>query len=175
MFTKLMIAAAVIVAGVLVLAATRPDSLRVQRTATIAAPPEKIFPHIDDLHAWGAWSPWEKKDPGMQRTYSGAASGKGAVYAWNGNGEVGKGRMEIVEAVPPSRVTIQLDFESPFEGHNVARFLLEPSGTATKVTWTMEGPTRFIGKLVGLFLNMDRMIGDDFESGLASLKALAEK
>jgi len=175
MLTKILVVLLVVVAGFLAYASTRPDTLRVQRSATIKAPPDKIFPLITDLRRWSVWSPWEKKDPAMKRTFGGADSGQGAVYAWQGNSDVGEGRMEIVEATPPSKVAIQLDFIKPLEGHNVAEFTLKPKGDATDVTWVMYGPTPFIGKVLGVFMNMDAMIGSDFEAGLASLKAAAEK
>jgi uncharacterized protein YndB with AHSA1/START domain len=165
----------VIVAGVLILAATRPDTLHVERTVTIKAPPEKIFPYINDFHQWGSWSPYEKRDPAMKRTYSGAPSGKGAVYEWAGNSEVGSGRMEITDTSVPSKVAIKLDFITPFEGHNVAEFTMQPSGDSTNVTWMMHGPNRYLGKVIGVFLNMDSMIGSDFEAGLSNLKTLTEK
>jgi uncharacterized protein YndB with AHSA1/START domain len=153
----------------------QPDTFRVQRAAVINAPPEKIFPLIENFQAWGGWSPWENKDPAMKRSFSGPAAGKGAVYTWDGNREVGQGSMEIVEDVPPSKLVLNLDFIKPFEGHSVVTFTLAPQGEATNVTWTMEGPNQFIGKVMGLFCDMDAMIGKDFETGLAGLKALAEK
>ena len=167
--------AAVAVVAILIAASMRPDTFRVQRSAVIQAPPEKIFPLIEDFRAWGGWSPWEKKDPAMKRSFSGAASGKGAVYAWDGNSEVGQGSMEIVEDVPPSKLVLNLDFVKPFEGHNVVAFTLVPQGEATNVTWTMEGASPFISKVIGLFCDMDAMIGKEFETGLAGLKTLAEK
>jgi len=121
-----------LVAGLLAYAATKPGSLRVQRTASIKAAPEKIFTLINDFRSWGIWSPYEKKDPAMQRTLSGAASGQGAIYAWSGNGNVGQGRMEILESSPPSRIAIKLDFIKPFEGHNLAEFTFEPDGKVTR-------------------------------------------
>ena len=163
-----------LIVAVLGFAATRPNALRVQRTASIKAPPEKIFPLINDLHRWTAWSPYEKKDPALKRIHGGAADGKGAVYEWEGNKEVGKGRMEITETSPPSRVMINLDFVRPFEAHNVVEFTLEPRGDATDVTWTMHGPMPFVSKLMSVFINLDRMIGADFEAGLANLKAATE-
>jgi uncharacterized protein YndB with AHSA1/START domain len=169
------IAVVALVAAVLVFAATRPDTFRVERTATIKAPPEKIFPLITDLHRWDSWSPWEKMDPAMKRIYSGAASGKGAVYAWEGNSKVGEGRMEITESSPPSKVTIKLDFVKPIEGHNTAEFALEPKGDSTNVTWSMYGPSTYIAKVIGVFVSMDKMIGKEFETGLANMKAVAEK
>jgi hypothetical protein len=164
-----------LIAAVLAFAATRPDSFNVRRAASIKASPEKIFPLINDFRSWGAWSPYEKKDPGMKRSFSGPAAGKGAVYAWEGNQDVGEGRMEIAEAAAPSRVTLKLDFIKPFEAHNTVDFTLEPRGDATDVTWAMQGPAPFVSKLIGLFIDMDAMIGRDFEAGLASLKAIAEK
>jgi carbon monoxide dehydrogenase subunit G len=175
MLTKIALALVVLLVAVLVYAASRPDSLHVQRTASINAPPDRVFPLINDFHSWSSWSPYEHIDPAMKRAYSGAANGKGAVYEWTGNSEVGQGRMEITDVSNPSRVTIKLDFVKPLEGHNVAQFALVPQGTATNVTWTMDGPTPFIGKLIGVFINMDKMIGNQFETGLANLKIIAEK
>jgi uncharacterized protein YndB with AHSA1/START domain len=165
----------VAVAAVLVLAATKPDTFVVQRTASINAPPEKIFPLINDFDNWASWSPYEKKDPAMKRTRSGAASGRGSVYAWEGDKNVGKGRMEIAEASPPSRITLKLDFEKPFAAHNIVDFTLEPKGQTTSVTWAMHGPVPYLAKIVHVIFNMDRMVGQDFEAGLANLKALAER
>ena len=166
----------VLIAALLGFAATRPDIFRVQRATSIKAPPEKIFALINDFHSWGSWSPWEKMDPTMKRTHSGAANGKGAVYEWEGNNKVGKGRMEIMDTSPPSKVTIKLDFVKPFEGHNIAEFTLEAKGDSTNVTWAMYGPNPYIAKLIHMFFNMDNnMIGKDFETGLANLKTVAEK
>jgi hypothetical protein len=164
----------VAVAAVLVYAATKPNTFRVQRAASIKAPPEKIFALINDLRGWGAWSPYEKKDPAMKRTHSGAPYGKGAIYEWDGDRNVGKGRMEITDISAPSKIVIKLDFFSPFEAHNTATFTMEPKGDATNVTWAMDGPAPYIAKIVHVFINMDKMVGDDFETGLANLKALAE-
>ena len=164
-----------LVAAVLIFAATKPDAFRIERAASIKAPPEKIFPLINDFHLWVSWSPWENLDPALKRTYSGAANGKGAAYAWEGNSKVGAGRMEVMESVPPSKITIKLDFIKPFEGHNTAEFTLAPQGGTTTITWAMCGPSPYLSKLMGLVFNMDRMIGGQFEQGLASLKALAEK
>jgi hypothetical protein len=165
----------VLIAAVLLFAATRPDSFRVTRTTSIKAPPERIFPLINEFNRWSAWSPYEKKDPAMKRTFSGPAAGKGAVYAWEGNKDVGKGRLEIADASVPSRVVLNLDFSEPFEAHNVVDFTLEPKGDATQVTWAMRGPMPFLSKVITLFVDMDRMVGGDFETGLANLKAIAEQ
>ena len=174
MLINIAIAVVVLIAIVLVYAATKPDTFRVQRSTGIKAPPEKIFAVINDLHGWAAWSPYEKKDPAMKKTHSGAASGKGAVYAWDGNNQVGAGRMEIMESSPPTRISIKLDFLKPFEGHNTAEFTLAAEGDSTDVTWAMYGPSPYIAKLMGIFFSMDNMIGKDFEAGLANLKAVAE-
>jgi hypothetical protein len=164
----------VIVGALLAFAATRPDSLHVQRATIIKAPPEKIFPLINDFRRWSSWSPYETVDPAMKRTYSGASNGTGAVYEWEGNMQIGQGRMEITDASQPSSVTIKLDFFKPLEGHDIARFALVPAGGSTNVTWTMDGPSPYVGKLIGVFVNMDAMIGDQFDTGLAKLKAAAE-
>jgi len=163
------------VGGVLAFAATKPDIFQVRRTVAINAAPEKIFPYINDFKSWTAWSPYEKKDPAMQRTYGSATSGKGATYAWNGDKNVGSGSMEILDAPAPKRVTIKLDFSKPFEAHNTADFTLEPANGGTQVSWTMSGPTPFLGKILHVFIDMDKMVGRDFEAGLANLKTLAEK
>jgi uncharacterized protein YndB with AHSA1/START domain len=165
----------VLLAALLGFAATKPDTFRVERATSIKAPPEKIFPLINDLRSWGAWSPWEKLDPTMKRTYSGAANGLGAVYEWEGDGKVGAGRMEITESSPSSRVILKLDFLKPFEAHNVAEYTLEAKGDSTNITWAMHGPSPFVSKVMHVFFSMDRMVGKDFETGLANLKAIAEK
>jgi carbon monoxide dehydrogenase subunit G len=164
----------VLIAAVLVFAATKPDTFRVQRSANIKAPPEKIFSFINDLHSFGAWSPYEKLDPAMKRTYTGAPNGKGAVYEWESNSKAGKGRMEITNTSPPSQVTINLDFVKPFEAHNIVEFTLEAKGDSTNVTWAMHGPTPYMAKVMHVFFDMDSMVGKDFETGLANLKAVAE-
>jgi uncharacterized protein YndB with AHSA1/START domain len=163
------------IAAILVYAATKPDSFRVERSTAMNAPPEKIFPYIDGLKRWTAWSPYEGRDPAMKRAYSGAESGKGAVYEWDGNDNVGKGRMEIVDSTPPHRVVIKLDFLKPFEGHNMAELTVEPKDGQTIVTWAMYGPSPFMTKLIGTFMDMDDMIGRDFAAGLAKLKTVVEK
>ena len=165
----------IVIAGVLAYAATQPDTFRVQRSASIKAPPDKIFAMINDLKAWAAWSPYEKKDPAMKRTFGAITAGKGATYAWQGDGNVGEGRMEIVESAPPNKVMIKLDFLKPFEAHNTAEFTLEPKGGGTLVTWAIYGPSAYVTKVMGLFFNIDSMIGRDFEAGLADLKTAAEK
>jgi uncharacterized protein YndB with AHSA1/START domain len=166
---------AIAIAIILILAATKPDSFSIERTTIVNAPPQAIFPLIDDFHQWAAWSPYEHRDPAMKRGYSGAALGKGAVYTWDGDNKVGSGRMEILESSAPAKIVIKLDFFRPFEGHNTAEFTMLPQGDVTSVGWRMRGPLPFMGKIMHLFMNMDNMIGKDFESGLAGLKRLAEK
>src|SRR3982075_2341467 len=166
---------AIAIAILLILAATKPDTFSVRRATTVEAPPERIFPLINDFHQWGTWSPYETKDPAMKRTYSGTASGKGAVYAWQGNKNVGSGRMEILDSSVPSKIVIKLDFFAPFEGHNTAEFTMLPQGDVTNLTWRMHGPVPFIAKIMHVLMNIDRMVGKDFEVGLANLKRLTEK
>jgi uncharacterized protein YndB with AHSA1/START domain len=166
---------AIAIAAILVLAATKPNTLRVQRAIDIKAPAEKIFPLISDFHQWRSWSPYETKDPAMKRTYSGTDSGKGAAYAWDGNKNVGSGRMEILETSAPQKIVIKLDFFTPFEGHNTAEFTMLPQGNGTHVTWVIYGPANFMSRLIQVFMNLDNMIGKDFEAGLANLKKLTEK
>jgi hypothetical protein len=175
MLKKILIGIAVILAIILGMAAMKPDSFSVVRTATIKAPPEKIVVLINDFHNWGSWSPWEKLDPNMKRTFSGAPSGKGAIYNWEGNKEVGAGRMEITDQALPTKVVIKLDFLEPFQSSNVTEFTLAPQGDTTTVTWNMSGPMPFISKIMSVFMSMDAMIGKDFEKGLAQMKAVAEQ
>ncbi len=165
----------VLIAALLVVAAMKPDTFLVERKTSIQAPPEKIFPLINDFHNWTSWSPWEKLDPTMTRTYSGALAGPGAKYAWEGKGQVGAGRMEITGTTPPTQATIQLDFEKPFKASNTVEFTLVPQGDSTEVTWAMSGKSPFLSKVMQVFMSMDKMVGKDFESGLENLKAAAEK
>ena len=160
--------------AVLAYAASRPNTFRIERTIAIAAPPEKIFALINDFHNWAAWSPWEKLDPAMTRTYTGAASGKGAAYEWDSKSKAGKGRMLLTRSNASSLIMIQLDFLKPFEAHNIAEFSFVAQGAATQVTWAMYGPQALLAKIMSLVFSMDRMVGKDFETGLANLKRLAE-
>ena len=175
MLKKIAIVVVVAIAAFLAFAATKPDTFQVQRSTVIKAPPDKIFALIQDFHHWGVWSPYEKRDPDMKRTYGGPESGKGSMYAWEGNSKVGAGRMEILDATAPSKVTIKLDFIKPFEGHNTAEFTMIPQSDATNVTWAMYGPNPYIAKVMQSVFNMDEMIGKDFADGLANLKTAAEQ
>jgi hypothetical protein len=163
-----------IVVALVVFVQSRPDRFHVERSATIHAPSATIFPHIDDFHRWTAWSPWEKIDPQLQRSYDGPPSGVGAGYRWTGNSHVGEGSMRITESTPGRRVGIALEFIKPFKASNIATFTLTPDGAGTRVTWAMDGKYNFISKLISLFMSMDEMIGTEFEKGLATLKGIAE-
>jgi uncharacterized protein YndB with AHSA1/START domain len=166
---------AIAFASLLVAASFQPDVFHVQRSTTINAPAAKVFPLIDDFREWTKWSPYEKLDPAMKRTYGATTVGKGATYAWDGDGKAGAGRMEIVESTAPSKVGIALDFKRPLENRAKAMFTLEPRGDATLVTWTMDSPSPFLAKLMHVFFDTEKMVGDDFAQGLADLKALAER
>jgi carbon monoxide dehydrogenase subunit G len=173
MFKNIVIIVSVIIAAFLIFAATRPDTFRVERKLLIKAPPEKIQAGIDNFQRWQAWSPYEKKDPAMKRSYSGAASGVGAIYGWEGDANVGSGRMEVLSSTP-KEIRIKLDFLKPFEAHNTAIFTLAPQTDGTEVTWAMEGPVPYFAKIIHLFFNMDKMVGGDFAAGLADLKIVVE-
>jgi carbon monoxide dehydrogenase subunit G len=174
MIKKIVLVLAIVISAILLFAATKPATFHVERSTTINAPADAVHAYLIDFHKWDAWSPWEKYDPGMKRTYDGPSSGTGAIYTWNGNSAVGEGRMEII-GVTPTKVNIKLDFLSPMEAHNTVAFALQPQGAATQVLWTMDGENNYLSKLMQVFASMDSMIGKDFESGLADLKAAAEK
>jgi uncharacterized protein YndB with AHSA1/START domain len=175
MFLKIFIAGVALIAALLILAASRPDTFNIQRSRTIQAPPEKIFALINDFHHWSQWAPQDREDPTMRRTFTGAESGIGAISDWNSSGRAGAGRMEITESTPPQKVLVKVDFVKPFEAHNVNEFLLEPAGTSTKVTWSMHGTNLYIMKLMSLVASMDKIAGKHFEAGLDNLKSAAEK
>lgn len=167
----LAVAAAAVVAYA---AATQPNNFRVARSLVIQAPADKIYPLIADFKAWDAWSPWEHKDPNMKRTYSTPSSGKGAKYAWEGNSEIGSGEMTMAEATSPSKVKLDMHFKTPFEAHHVGDFTLVPEGDGTNVTWSMSGDANLVHKVMCLFFSMDKMVGSEFEKGLAAMKAKTE-
>jgi uncharacterized protein YndB with AHSA1/START domain len=171
----MLIVVALLLAGLMFYVATRPASFRIRRSIRIAAPREKLFAYVSDLHNFDAWSPWAPLDPAMRKVHSGAASGVGAGYEWQGNNKVGHGRMEIVEAVAPERVLIKLDFLKPFEAHNMVEYLLAESGGETEFTWAMYGPNTFMTKAMGPFFNMDKIVGAQFEQGLVALKTEMER
>ena len=174
MFKKILLAVAVIIVIFLIIVATRPADYRVTRSTTIAAPPPVVFTQVNDFHKWEAWNPWGKIDPAMKLTYEGPSSGKGAVYSWIGNKDVGEGRMTITESRPSDLILINLEFFKPMAGVSSTEFTFKPEGNQTVVTWTMTGKNNFIAKAMCMFMNMDRMIGGQFEKGLAAVKTVAE-
>lgn len=175
MLKKILFTVSALLALLLLYAAVQPDTFRVERRILVQAPPERIWEELVDFRRWQGWSPWERMDPQMKRSYGTPAAGRGATYAWEGNAQVGQGRMAIVEANAPVRLVVKLDFLQPFEAHNTAEFTLMPQAGATEVTWAMHGPNTYFGKLMQIFVDMDRMVGQDFEAGLANLKAAAER
>ena len=175
MFIAVLASAVAALLGFFGFVATRPDEFRVERRGHINAPPERVYSKIVDFKRWPEWSPWEALDTNMRRTLSGAPSGPGAIYEWEGNKKVGKGRMEITGIEPSKRVAVKLDFIKPFEAHNVTEFLLDPHDGGTNVTWVMTGQNAFMSKLFGVFMNIDQLVGKDFEKGLANLRRESEK
>lgn len=174
MMKKILAAAAIAIVLFIGYVATRPSQVRVARSASVNAPAAVIYRQVADFHRWEAWSPWEKLDPAMKKTYSGPESGTGASYAWAGNSKVGEGKMAILDAEPGRRVEIRLEFIRPFASLSQTEFSFAPKGEATEVTWAMAGDSNFVAKVFGVFMNMDKAIGGDFERGLASLKAVSE-
>jgi uncharacterized protein YndB with AHSA1/START domain len=162
------------IAAFLAYASSRPDAFAVSRSVTIAAAPEKIFPILNDFTAWPSWSPYEKLDPAMQRTLGAITKGKGATYAWEGNGKVGAGNMELTASNPSSLVAIDLNMQKPMKVSNKVTFTLTPNGKQTNVTWAMQGKSPFVAKLMGVVMDMDKMVGAQFEEGLANLKRVVE-
>src|SRR5213592_5150938 len=174
MLIKILIALAVIVIVFVVIVALQPSEFKVVRNATISAPAPALFAQVNDFHKWEAWNPWGKLDPTMKQAYEGAPAGTGAIYTWSGNNEVGEGRMTITESRPSDLIRIRLEFLKPFAATSTAEFAFKPEGNRTVVTWSMAGNVNFMAKIVHLFMDMDRMIGDKFEQGLARLKSITE-
>lgn len=174
MIKKILIALALIVAVFAIVAALQPEDVHVTRSATIAAAPAVVFEQINDLHKWQAWSPWAKLDPTAKISYEGPQTGTGAAFSWDGNNQVGVGTMTITESRPNDLIRFKLDFLKPFKGTNTAEFSFKPLGEQTVVTWSMEGKKNFITKAIGLFMDCDKMVGGQFEKGLADLKSVAE-
>ena len=174
MLKKILITVAVLVVVFLVVAALQPADYRVQRTTTIAAPPAVVFAEVNDFHKWDAWSPWAKLDPGMSQTFSGTPAGNGSVYTWSGNSKVGEGRMTMVESHPDELINIKLDFIKPIASTSITEFTFKPAGNETQVTWTMDGQKPFVTKAFTMFTSMDKLVGPDFEKGLAQLKSVSE-
>jgi hypothetical protein len=165
----------VAIAAILIYAATKPDGLHVERSVSIKAAPDKIFALVNDFHNWNDWTPYNRKDPAMKKTFSGAPSGVGAIYAWEGNNQAGQGSISITDAVPHTKIAFNLDMLKPFEGHNKVTFSFKANGDSTRITWAMDAKSAYIAKVMSVFMDMDKMIGSDFEFGLAKLKTLAEK
>jgi Polyketide cyclase / dehydrase and lipid transport len=174
MLTAILIIAAIVI-GFLVYANGKPSTFSMSRSATLNASPAKVFAQINDFHNWAAWSPWEKMDPNMTRSFSGESSGAGAKYSWVGNKKVGEGSMEITRSVPASNMQLDLHFLKPFKADNVTEFKLVPQGAATTINWEMRGNLNLMMKVMHIFMDMDKVVGKDFENGLANLKAIVEK
>jgi uncharacterized protein YndB with AHSA1/START domain len=174
MLRKIAIAALLAIVVFIAVVVSRPSHFHVERSARMAAPPDVVFSFINDFHRWPSWSPWEKLDPGMKREYSGAEQGKGAAYEWSGNDEVGRGSMRIIESQPPNTVAITLEFKEPWQATNATLFHIGPDADGSRVTWGMDGENGFMFKAVGLFMDMDEMVGKDFEAGLDNLARIVE-
>jgi uncharacterized protein YndB with AHSA1/START domain len=174
MLKKILVALAVIVIVLVIVVALQPATFRIARSTSIAAPVPKVFEQVNDFHKWDGWSPWAKLDPAMKTTFDGAPAGSGAIYSWSGNNDVGEGRMTLTESRPNELIRIKLEFITPFAATNTTEFVFKPEADKTMVTWTMFGTNNFMAKAFGLFMNMDKMVGGDFDKGLAQLKSVAE-
>jgi hypothetical protein len=176
MLKKVLIGLVVVVLALVAFISSRPDDFKIERSAEIAAPADVVFAQVNDLHKWNAWSPWEKMDPTMKKTYEGPEAGVGSKYSWQGNSKVGEGAMTILESVPSSKVLIKLEFLKPFQATNETILTINSaSPTQSTIHWSMTGKSSFPAKAAGLFMNMDKMVGADFETGLANLKKIAEE
>ena len=178
MIKKILLGAIVVIVLVVVIfcvvVALQPSHYHIERAATVNAPAAIVFNQVNDFHKWDAWSPWAKLDSNMKQSYEGAPAGTGAMYSWTGNNQVGQGRMTITDSKPSELVKIKLEFIKPWTATNLTDFIFAPQGNQTSVKWTMDGDNTFMGKAFGLFMNMDKMVGGDFEKGLAQMKAVAE-
>ena len=174
MLKKILIALAAIVVVFVIVVAIQPSEFRVVRRATISAPAPAVFAQVNDFHNWEAWSPWAKRDPAATATFEGSSAGTGAIFRWAGNHEVGEGSMTITESRPSDLIRITLEFLKPFRATNTAEFTFMSEGNQTVVTWNMVGKSNFIAKAVHLFMNIDKMVGGDFEKGLAQMKSVVE-
>ena len=175
MLKKIFLVLVALIVVFAIIVTVQPASYRIVRSAKIAAPPATIFPLVNDFHRWDAWSPWAKLDPAMKSTFEGPAAGTGAIYKWSGNKDVGEGKMTLLESKPNELVRIKLDFLKPFADTSTTEFTFKPDGAQTDVSWSMSGDRNFLSKAVSLFMNMDKMIGGDFENGLAQMKAAEAK
>jgi len=174
MLKKILLGVAAVIVLFTIVVMTRPATFHIERSIGVAAPPAAVFAQVNDFHTWAAWSPWEKLDPQMKKTFEGPATGVGSMYAWTGNDKVGEGKMTIQKSDPPSQVLIKLEFLKPFAATNTATFTFAPAPEGSKVTWAMDGENNFVAKAFSMFMDMDKMVGGDFEKGLAELKTIAE-
>jgi len=174
MLEIILIVFAVVVIVFVVVVAMQPSEFRVARSANISGSAPAVFAQVNDFHKWEAWNPWGKIDPAMKQIYEGAAAGIGAIYTWVGNNEVGEGRMTLTESRPSDLIRIKMEFYKPFAATNTAEFTFKPAGNQTAVTWSMTGNKNFMAKAIHLFMNMDKMIGGQFEKGLAEMKSIVE-
>lgn len=175
MLLEIVLGIVILVAAILVCAASKPSTFRIQRSTVIAAPPDKVFPLINDFHLWQKWAPQDRDDPTVKRSFAGASSGVGAISDWSGKGPTGAGRMTIIESAAPIKVTVQADWRQPFATRNMNEFTLQPQGDGTMVKWFMQGKNLYMMKVMSVVVNMDKMMGKHFEEGLTNLKAAAEK
>jgi uncharacterized protein YndB with AHSA1/START domain len=174
MIKKILIGLVIVVVILAVVILLQPSHYHIERSATISAPPATVFAQVNDFHKWEAWSPWAKLDPAMKQNFEGAPAGNGASYSWAGNSQVGEGRMTITESHPSDLIKIKLEFIKPFPATDSTVFTFKPQGNQTAVTWTLDGDNNFVGKAFSLVMNMDKMVGGDFEKGLAQMKAVSE-
>jgi Polyketide cyclase / dehydrase and lipid transport len=174
MLLRILLALAVLVVVAAVVIALQPSHFRIARTLTMRAPAPVVFAQVNDFHNWRAWSPFAQVDPAMQESYAGAAAGMGAVYTWSGDKRAGEGRMTLTDSLSPERIRIRLEFVRPMTATNTAEFTFQPQGDGTAVTWSMEGDRNFLFKAVGLFMNMDKIVGGEFEKGLQQMKSIVE-
>jgi uncharacterized protein YndB with AHSA1/START domain len=174
MAKKILIGVGAVLAIFLVVVAMQPSTFRIERSATMAAPAADVFAQVNDFHKWEAWSPWAKLDPAAKNTFDGPASGVGAGFAWEGNDQVGVGRMTITESKPAERIAIKLEFLKPFASTAATEYTFKGDGKQTTMTWAMTGEKNFVSKMMCLFMNMDKMVGGQFETGLASIKGIVE-
>ncbi|MEI7688435.1 MAG: SRPBCC family protein [Planctomycetota bacterium] len=174
MFKKILVVLVALIAAALIIVQLQPEDFKLSRSIKIAAPASEVFPHVDDFHNWEAWSPWAKLDPAAKNSFEGPAAGVGSIFKWSGNDKVGEGMMTIIESKPNERIKIKLDFIRPFKATNDTEFSFKEEDKQTLVTWTMSGKHNFVGKAMCLVMNMEKMVGPDFEKGLANLKAVVE-
>jgi hypothetical protein len=171
---NILVVLAIVIVAFVVVVALQPDDFKVSRSATIGATPAVVFAQVNDFRKWESWSPWAKLDPAMKQSFEGSSSGEGATYSWSGDSKVGEGKMTLIKSQPPELIHIRLDFEKPMKGTNLTEFIFQPEGQGTLVTWTMSGRQNFVQKAFCLVMNGKKMVGKEFEKGLAQMKAVSE-